>query len=414
MSIVSPNYVQTQCESMGINLKPNQLNVINEEAENYVREIVKKAALLQRNSHSEKLSPKHINTVLESINKPSVLGYQVLPNVQKNLPFSLKQTHIDQTNLFYFKYHMVHVMDVLKNGIFQKPKYSNYKFHWLITEGAINENADICKIHSKSGENRSELKSLIRNVNHDHGTPVIRQLVKDTLSSSLQTKYVNIIGLLRDDDTSSLYDGLEIIRTDASIHKILPYLLQFIIGQYTMRYNKPGFAKILINVLKALTENPSICIYMYTHVFLQIVYSFLICNFSCSSILYDDLEIKNCAAIVLENVCKRSEEAYPCIYVSNYNFLVKRLFYPYASVQEQYGSLKGIKVLGNNFIISFLPGLASLCKLMFKNMRSGQDKLFVTEFFKTANEMLDNIEDADMTDRNRYYISIIKSFSDQC
>ena len=365
----SVSAAQVNFDALGIPHKPQLLQIVADDAESYVREIIAKASILYRNSHAEKLTPQHINTILDSCDQQQLLGYSNSPS------FLLSSIGVDNSEIFIVKEPTENLETTMRNPTPPKPRDFSYGFQWFLTEGVpaeiVPQRREVGRPHSRTDAIRP---SSVDTTSRSYST---RQFVGDVLHIKHQAVYVNKINMLRDDISNQRLEALKYLRTDQDLQPLLPYFLQFVIGGIAMHYNDPVLMDIVVSVALALAENPYLCISIFTHAFVRIATTILITPTSSSNLAETDCAIRSKAAKLLGALTKRCEDPYPGIRVSVFNFLVDTLFNKDSTMAAQYGALCGIEVLGFGPVYRLIPHLPLFCKLISKNKDTRQQTAYV-------------------------------------
>ena len=368
----SVSAAQVNFDALGIPHKPQLLQIVADDAESYVREIIAKASILYRNSHAEKLTPQHINTILDSFDQQPLLGYSNSPS------FLLTSIGVDNSEILIVKEPTENLETTMRNPTPPKPREFPYGFQWFLTEGVPAEIIPPKREVGRPPHSRSNSDvirpSSVDTMSRSYST---RQFVGDVLHNKHQAVYVNKINMLRDDTSNQKLEALKYLRTDQDLQPLLPYFLQFIIGGIAMHYNDPVLMDILVSVALSLAENEYLCISIFTHAFLRITTTFLITPTSSSNLAEKDCAIRAKAAKLLSALTKRCEDPYPDFRVSVFNLLVDTLFNVESTMAAQYGALVGIEVLGFGPVYRLIHHLPLFCKLISKNKDTRQQTAYV-------------------------------------
>lgn len=375
---------QANFDALGIPYKNHLLQIAADDGEQYIKEIIKKASILFRNSRSEKLSPQHINTVLESTNEPQLLGYNNSPS------FLLSSVGVENSEILVVKDPIEQLKDAMNKPSPPKPRNFPFGFQWFLTEGVPAEQSRVNFSDGKVIKKGDVLRpSSVDTSSRSYST---RQFVGDVLHTKHQADYVRTINMLRDDTSNQRLQALKFLRTGKDLQPLLPYFLQFAIGELTLHYNDPVLVDIIVSVVQSLVENEYLCVSIFTHCFVRIIISILLSPDSPSKLAEEDCAIRSQAAKALEVLCERCEDAYPDIRVAVFNRLVETLFDPKSTLSAHFGALSGIEVLGQGAIQKLIPHLTIYCKLTTMHQTSRQQKAYVLLIKNIVFKLINKIE----------------------
>ena len=378
---------QVNFDALGIPHRPSLLQIVAEDAESYVRDIVSKASILFRNSHSEQLTPFHINTLLSSFDRTQPLfGYSNSPS------FLLSSICYENSEIYVVKDPSEDLQKTMSAPSSIKPREFSYGFQWFLTEGVP---ADISqKKETQKLPNGLSNSDIIRPSSVDPSTRSYsaRQFVGDVLHNKHLSIYVKQINMLRDDTSHQRMVAIRFLRTDKDLQPLLPYFLQFIIGEISMHYNNPVLMDIIVSVARALAENEYLCISLFTHVFLRIVTTFLLSPDSSSNLAEEDCKLREEAAKLLGTLRQRCEDAYPDFRVSLFNLFTDTIFSENSTLASQFGAIAGIEKLGYGPVKRLMPHLPLYCRLIAKCKETRQQATYVALIKNVINRMIHLIQ----------------------
>ncbi|KAI5518175.1 transcription initiation factor TFIID family [Trichomonas vaginalis G3] len=382
---------QVNFDALGIPVKHNLLQIVADDAESYVKNILRKASILYRNSRAEKLMPKHLNTILESTHEKPLLGYNNSPS------FLLSSVGFEQSEIFIVKDPIEKLTNAMDSKPATIPRMFPYGYQWFLVGGVPPER--VVADHSADRSNdisRSESFDILRpsSVDTTSRTYSTRQYVADVVSSRHLAEYVRIINQLRDDTTNSRLKILDHIRKEPTLQPLIPYLLQFIINELATHYNEPVFVDIVISVACALLDNEFLSISLFAHALIRIALSILVTPDSSSMIAEEDAKIRSESAYLLKRVIERCESGYTEMRVAVFNYLVKILFNANSTLAAHYGALAGINVLGIGAISKLLGHIVPYCLLISAQKDSRQQAAYIELIGKLIHDMIAKIEDS--------------------
>lgn len=382
---------QVNFDALGIPVKHNLLQLVAEDGENYVKGIIRKASILYRNSRAEKLTPQHINTILESTHDKPLLGYNNSPS------FLLSPFGFEQSEIYIIKDPIEKLKDTMDSKPAMNPRTYPYGFQWFLVGGVPPERITADQTAERSKEiSRSESYDILRpsSVDTSSRTYSTRQYVSDVVSSRYLVEYVRIINQLRDDTSNSRLKILDHVRNTPTLQPLLPYLLQFIINELSSHYNEPVLVDIVLSLSCALLDNEYLSIYLFAHAFIRIALSILVTPDSSSLIAEEDAKIRNQGAYLLQKVIERCESGFTEMRVSMFNYLIEVLFDAKSTLAAHLGALMGIGILGNGAITKLLCHIAPYCRLIVMQKDSRQQAAYVELIGNLIHEFISNVENS--------------------
>lgn len=385
--------IQDIADSISIKLANQDIiNYIDRDCEKFIRQIITQANAFCASTRSYKLSPVHIDMVLESMNLPPLLGYDSSPTYMAN------PLNIDQADLYGIKENMCPLRSIVDEPVFQMSNNITHQLRWTLVEGVyIGKRSSSRDRSSKQNrENKSIERSVsVPNVSSLPHSEITRntstsntgnqfplssaentekysqsdskKCADDILSNEHQQYFISTIKLLRNDTVNTLDCSLKKISEEDKLHTLLPYFLQYITGKMTLEFNNVKSMKVLIRFTLALLQNKSMNIPLYAHPFLRIVFSALLSSNvsssdTSSSYTIYDADIRRYAAEALSVLVYRCESCFCDMKEVIFNSLAQSLFNPDTSLNAHYGAILGMKEIG--FIGYALPHLKSYLRLI--------------------------------------------------
>ena len=411
MSTTSALTVQAIADMLGIVLsKPTLSQSLAQETEELIQQYIRCASLLATNSRSHRLSCQHINRVLVAESRMNrifasdhhqrLYGYEFCPvGPYSAIPF-------EQTEIFLPREIEVRCKRAAEADVAALPVNQSFPFQFLLTEGVMGDKKMLSNrrlivkapkpiersLSAPLGPLQQSAPALelqkFRPVNLMNRVFEKNQLVRDVVPNKLQLFFVKVVDLIRDDMPFKRDSALLYLQTEIGIQQLIPYFLQFIIGNMTLYYKNVGLMENLLKMTKSLINNEHICSDIYVHPFLRIVFSALLGNDYTSIFNGDDSKLREHAAEVLSLLVSKYESSYNGIREVSLNSLIKTLFNPNVSIMAQYGALCGIETIGirSNSLINknILPHLKYFSKSLTiearsLNSRQRQCALFVRD-----------------------------------
>ncbi|OHT00659.1 hypothetical protein TRFO_32633 [Tritrichomonas foetus] len=397
MSSTSALTVQAIADMLGIILsKPTLCQTLAQETEDLIQQYIRSASLLATNSRSHRLSAQHINRVLISehnINRifPSddsnhrhqrLYGYEFCPVGQYTpVPF-------EQSELYLPREHDLNLKDIAKSEVPPIPNSQDFPFQFLLTEGVFADKKMLSNrrlivkapklIERSVSAPLNQLQQsappveLVRHAPFSIINKVYDQnsIVRDVLSNNLLIYFVKTVDVIRDDTPIMRDSALSYLETDTGLQQLLPYFLQYIIGNMTLHYQNVPLMDNLLKLTQSLIKNESLYSHLYVQPILKIVFSCLVGNDNTTSLHGDDKKLRDHAAYVLQILLDKYEDCYLDIRSCVFNSLVNTIFDPNTSLMAHYGAICGIEAIGQGAVARIVPHMRHYLQMVNMEVRS--------------------------------------------
>lgn len=359
--------IQDIADSIGVKLSNQELvSSIDRDCDQFIRKIVTQANAFCTSTRSYKLSPIHLDMVLESLGLPPLLGYDSVPNYMAT-PLS-----VDQADIFGVRENMCSLHSIVKEPIAPLSNNINHQLQWTLVEGTYTGKRSSSR--DRSSKQRSENKSIERSVSVPNVSSIqhtdtqlnsssalenpdklnqseSKKCADDILSNEHQKYFISTINLLRSDTVHSLDVALYMISQEDKMQPLLPYFIQYITGKMTTDFNNVKSMKVLIRFTLSLVQNKSMNIPLYAHPFLRIIFSALLSSNvsssdSNSSYTVCDTDVRRYAADALAVLIYRCESSFCEMREVIFNALQQALFDADTSLYAHYGAILGISSIG--------------------------------------------------------------------
>lgn len=369
MSTTSVLAVQAIADANGITLaRPALASQVAQKGEEYITKFISAAGLISSYQHAQRLSAQHINRVLIADSKQPLFGYDGTPSVQ------FQQLQVEQTEILYNQETPRPLKQISKNEPLSLPRIQKYPFQYFIVEGV--------PITKKLLSNRRLVVKAPRSdkpvipgigINPIEIAPQIpvplferkydqNQLAGDILGGDLQHIFIRTINSLRKDSSYSYEATLYELESEVAIQQLLPYFIHYIFGQMTIHFRDISIMSILLDFSAALVHNQNLNCIIYAHSFLKIALSALIGFDFSSSLITEDIKLREKAAFLLVDICHAFEIGFPSIAIHIFNKLAETIFDPNTTLQAQYGALYAIHAFGDEAINKIIPHLGTYIK----------------------------------------------------
>ena len=367
MSAAAVLATQAIADSIGVNLPKTQLTTqVAQEGELYIQQWIGSAALLYANAHAGRLTVDHINRALLAENKQPLLGYNNNPS------FLIVPASLEQAELLFPRETEVDLNEASEQV--PAPVTQAFSYQYLLTEGVpvTRQSLSTRRLVIKFPPSEKATPNPAASLEFNRRAPINlakrayekRQLVGDVVNGGLVCYFLRMVNLMRDDLVLSKDPALERLASDPGIEQLIPYFLQFVFGQVTVRLREVTVMNTMVEVTNAMMQNPCMSNAIYAHAFLKIAFSLLIGADYGSLVQDDDTAMRNNAARLLQLMCERFQGAFPSIWQAVFNRLVACLFSPQTTLAAHYGALVGIQALGPAYVAKALPHLISYSRMV--------------------------------------------------
>jgi transcription initiation factor TFIID subunit 6 len=300
---------QAIADSLGISItKGPLLSSFAQEGELMVQRVIGSAALLSANARAQRLTTQHINRVLLSEHSPPLVGYDYIQ------PISMVTIASDQPELSFPSETVLPLSEITDLSVV--PLIQSFPFQYLLTEGVPADNKSLSNRRLLANPLKVDKspaiaplatnfpielqqRSVISIARHVYETT---QSAGEVLSPALQIYYVKILNSLRDDHVFSHDSAFQSLSTDTGLQQLLPYFLQYLVGQITLEFQDISQFKILLEMTASLVRNPALSSELYVHTFLKIVFSGLVGADMASPIHDDDTAVRDALQGIVDDV----------------------------------------------------------------------------------------------------------------
>lgn len=346
-------------ESCGIKIPDNgTMTLLEQEAEKFIKQILKEADALYQATRSYKLTTDHIDMVLESrSNCQPLYGYKTLRASQP--------AFAEAGDLFGPRELQEDLAAEIEKPATGKPTTTPHTLQWTLVEGTY---------IGKRSQNNRKPTTKARAMERSVSTPLSSSqndsfrvspyaltdaeraetmCADDLLSCELQRFFVDTINLLCYDTSNSFDSTLDKLTEEDKMQPLIPYFLQWAFGKMTINLHKPHEMQAVMRLVEAIATDKSANVPLYAHPLLKIAFTGLL-SISLSDD-GDDRAVRETAARLLKVICARCETDFPQIREVAFNSLSSAIFCDTNTLAAQYGALVGIRELGLSFFYQLLP-----------------------------------------------------------
>jgi len=370
MALLPKESIKVIAESVGISeLADDIAAAMVSDVEYRLREIAQEAIKFMKHSKRDMLTCEDVNNALRLRNVETLYGYS------NKAPLHFRRS-TGFSNLFYVEDEVTPLMDVIGAEVPKCPRDTTFMAHWLAIEGvqpAIRQNptavvapsvAATEQHHHHSGAPRLSAVDVALGGRGDAGIAV-KGLVKHALSQELQLYYDNLTQALLGGEEKLVTNALRNIAEDPGIHQLLPYFVKFISDKITQNLKDLALLTRMVRTIQALLSNELIHVEPYLHHLMPAVLTCLVGKRLCAKASEDHWSLRDMAAAVVADVCKRFGHSYRTLQPRITKTLLHAFLDTSKPLPTQYGAVVGLSKLGHNVVeVLLLPHLEAYFKLL--------------------------------------------------
>ncbi|KAH3672066.1 hypothetical protein WICMUC_004467 [Wickerhamomyces mucosus] len=385
-----------------------------------IHEILEQAIKFMRHSKRKTLTTNDISKALKILNVEPLYGY----DVSRNLNFKEALVGNGQT-LYYIDEEELDFEKLINEPLPKVPRLPNFTAHWLAIEGVqptIPQNpliSDIKQIlpiqrgaitnilttessyQQSSNQTSNEVNDTTQTKNNINQSSTsdkdieIKPLVKHVLSKELQLYFNKVIQALsnQSDDENALNlknAALSSLRSDPGLHQLVPYFIQFTSEQITHNLNNLGILSTMLELIYSILSNDNIFLDPYIHSLIPSILTLLLAKrigkVEKDDNLQDDdahLAVREFASSLLEHVCKKFSKNYSTLKPRVTRTLLKAFLDSNKPIGTVYGSLIGLRIMGNEVVrFTLLGNLKSWSTIYLDNASEKDQKLLIATLIK--------------------------------
>ncbi|KAL1922676.1 uncharacterized protein VTP21DRAFT_10215 [Calcarisporiella thermophila] len=357
-SIFPKDTVRNVAESIGIaELKDEVVTAVAQDVEYRITEIIQDSVKFMRHSKRTRLTVDDINNALRLRNVEPVYGFVSPESTQfKKLVATIGQ---NTGTMYYMEDEELDLDSVLSKPLPKVPLDVAFTAHWLAIEGvqpAIAQNP--APDDAKLPRSKRAVPGATSGVTEIE----VKPLVKHVLSKELQVYYTKITDAIlgageESDDAEDIRDGgrealrlqaLESLRQDPGLHQLVPYFAQFVAEKVTQNMRKLRVLRAMLQMVKALLDNPHVFIEPYLHQLMPTILSCLVARRICENPrTQDHWSVRQLAATLIATICSRYGDAYHTLQPRVTKTLLRAFLDPAKPFTSQYGAIIGLTALGH-------------------------------------------------------------------
>ena len=404
---VPPSSVASIATSVGVESLPDEVaRALASDAEYRLREVIQDAVKFMRHSKRSKLSTEDVNSSLQLRDVEPLYGF---PAGSGPIAFREVPNHPE---LFYQEQRELELKDILATKLPKPPVAVNVVPHWLAVEGVqplIPENppprADRslrpaldasrrvqqfrapvapAEVRGPPAAGAKRPRDEAREGAAGGGAAVgggqgasgggagvakLVPVVAHELSKELQLYFDRITATVRGGGVGGeaplLRAALESLATDAGLHALLPYLVQFVQEEVACGLRDVPKLRALVGVVDSLARNESAKIELYLHQLMPPVVTCMVAKKlgAKGEDAHWGLRLK--AAETMATVCEVFGERYPTIQPRVTKTLTRAMLDAAKPAATRFGAVAGIAALGTRVVRALiLPNLKAILETL--------------------------------------------------
>ncbi len=404
---VPPSSVASIATSVGVESLPDEVaRALASDAEYRLREVIQDAVKFMRHSKRSKLSTEDVNSSLQLRDVEPLYGF---PAGSGPIAFREVPNHPE---LFYQEQRELELKDILATKLPKPPVAVNVVPHWLAVEGVqplIPENppprADRslrpaldasrrvqqfrapvapAEVRGPPAAGAKRPRDEAREGAAGGGGAVgggqgasgggagvakLVPVVAHELSKELQLYFDRITATVRGGGVGGeaplLRAALESLATDAGLHALLPYLVQFVQEEVACGLRDVPKLRALVGVVDSLARNESAKIELYLHQLMPPVVTCMVAKKlgAKGEDAHWGLRLK--AAETMATVCEVFGERYPTIQPRVTKTLTRAMLDAAKPAATRFGAVAGIAALGTRVVRALiLPNLKAILETL--------------------------------------------------
>ncbi|KAK5578899.1 hypothetical protein RB653_008574 [Dictyostelium firmibasis] len=219
---------------------------------------------------------------------------------------------------------------------------------------------------------------------------VVKPTVKHVLSKEIQMFYEKITNSVKSDNQKLFDAALYSLKSDSSLHQLLPYFINFISVQVTQNLTNLDLLNRLMKMTQAILESKHLKPELYLHQLMPSILTCLVGKKLCNSPSENHWELRDFAARLVSFVCRKFGDAYSSLQGRITKTLVQTLHDTTKPLTTHYGAIVGLAGLGRNVIqFLLLPYIPKYYKLLEPELNNLSNPIKSMEANKVLNSIID-------------------------
>jgi len=366
MSLLPKESIKVLAEAAGVtSLNDETAAALASDVEYRMREIMQEAIKFMRRSKREMLTTDDVNSALRLRNVEALYGFSSIE--------PLKFRRLAGTNdLVYIADQELDFQSILNAPLPKCPRDVSLTAHWLAIDGiqpAIPQNPSPGDLAPTNKKTRM-ISPSDSTISSDTPIEVI-PIVKHVLSKEMQLYYEKIIAAIRGKEEEIFEAALNSLRSDPSLHQLLPYFTQFVHDEVTHNLRNLRLLVHIMKMVKAILDSKYLHVEPYLHQLMPPILTCLVGKTLCENPSDNHWELRDFSAELVAKICNKFGD----VYANLQSRITKTLTHALQDVTKplttHYGAIVGISSLGYRSVeLLLLPYVAEYMKLLAPEQQS--------------------------------------------
>ncbi|KYR01993.1 TATA-binding protein-associated-factor [Tieghemostelium lacteum] len=430
MSVLPNETIKIIGETAGIaNISDEIASQLASDVEYRIREIAQEAIKFMKHSKRETMTTDDINNALRLRNIDMLYGY----NSSSNEVMRFSKTHTPTQAIYFINDKELSFRDVIQQPLPKCPREPTLKAHWLAIEGSqplipqnpspyekeeyfknllsknknkkqnIDNNNNISGGGGGSGGGGSGTSTDSTNKKIDNSVPGIQSLtstatvvakptVKHILSKEIQMYYEKITNSMKSDNKELFEASIQSLKTDSSLHQLLPYFTNFISTQVTQNLTNLELLLRLMQMTHALLDSKFMKPELYLHQMMPSILTCLVGRKLCNSPTENHWKLREYSAKLVALICRKFGDSYNSLQGRVTKTLVQTLHDTTKPLTTHYGAIVGLSSLGRNVIqLLLIPYIPKYYQLLEPELTNPSNQQKAMEAHKVLNILVEAV-----------------------
>eukprot|EP00026_Physarum_polycephalum_P005691 Phypoly_transcript_05726.p1 GENE.Phypoly_transcript_05726~~Phypoly_transcript_05726.p1 ORF type:complete len:428 (+),score=90.24 Phypoly_transcript_05726:605-1888(+) len=327
-----------------------------------IREITQEAIKFMKRSKREVLTTDDINSALRLRNVEALYGYSA------RTPIKFRRV-VGTSDLYYIADKELEFPDLINAPLPKCPRDVCLTSHWLAIEGvqpSIPQNPSAADQAAAAPKKQklepasplppgaaagasatSSTETPSTTTTDASGVPTeVKPIVKHVLSKEMQLYFEKITAAIKGKDEEIIEAALNSLRSDPSLHQLLPYFTQFISDKVTHNLRNLPQLKNLMKMVQAILDSPFLHVEPYLHQMMPPILTCLVGKTLGDNPMANHWELRDFSASLVALICKRYGTTYTSIQPRITKTLTAALQDISKPLTTHYGAIVGIASLG--------------------------------------------------------------------
>ncbi|EWC47433.1 hypothetical protein DRE_00401 [Drechslerella stenobrocha 248] len=262
-SLISMDTVRDNGESVGLRLEDDIAQFLASDTEYRLRQVITAAVDVMKQANRTTLHTNDIVAASRLLDIDPPLGYQ------SNQPLRWGEASLGAGQpLFYIEDEEVDFEKIINAPLPKVPRELTVTAHWTAIEGVqplvpMNPSPAEARMNDLAPKGATTTHALGAVGNSENTT--VKPLAKHIIAVELQMFFERVTTAITDPDNDRLRDAaISAIRTESTIHQLLPYFVQYVCERVTHDMKGDLFImRSMLDICAALLENESLQIEPY-------------------------------------------------------------------------------------------------------------------------------------------------------